>query len=156
MLFQSFLAGILGGLFVLIAGAIIMSHSKRDGRFKNFKWEDILQKKVLTMREIGDMYLCSVTFGECATGELFGSLDRLKQELPSKVYQLIERAHHEFGNKIAALYTYREYPEHVQRFQLEALAAYRKLKELKTEHKIDFVNPFEVQADVYASMYPTM
>ena len=76
----SFVAGAL--LVALLVFLIWWETKKKSLKLvKDFKWKDILRKEEFTQLELARMYIASKTFGECATGELFGSLARLQVEM---------------------------------------------------------------------------
>lgn len=115
-----------------------------DKLTKNFTWSEILTRRRFSLEEVQRMYLASVTFGECATGELLGSLDRLRTELSDDEFLKAQELHTEFGDWIHAIFLMRDNQEdpRFDTLRLQALATYRRMEEFKAEHRLEFIDPF--------------
>lgn len=137
-------AAVIGGILAVSLWTWLAPLFKSTKINKNFQWSEILTRRRFSLEEIQRMYLASVTFGECATGELLGSLDRLKSELSEDAYNVYEELHKDFGELVHALFLMRSNQEdpRFDTLRLETLAVYRRMEEFKAEHRLEFLDPF--------------
>jgi hypothetical protein len=131
--------GMIGFITLIVFTAIYLGHKAT----KSWWLEMLSEKGELTEEEVQEMYMRSLTFGKCATGELFGALDRLKAELPEDQFNRILKHHMGFGEEIANMLLWHgEDKDEYWEARQAALEHYKAMKRIKDELSLAYVNPF--------------
>lgn len=137
------MSGALGALLVLLVQQLAKVFTGGIPVNKDFYWAEMLSKTKFTDAEINKMYLASVTFGECATGELLGSLDRLQKVLPQADFAYFHSLHATFGQAIATMYHLKAKRDNplFEKLRVSALATFRQMEDFKREMGLEYQDP---------------
>jgi len=132
-------------IILAVIGLIIKQALKKHKRPSHIKesWGVRLRNQFITPEQMEQMYEDSRTFGMCATGELFGALDRLLDQLPRADFNIVFLIHKKFGQSIALMHLYFE-QEDRQDFEAaraEALHAWGLMKAFKKTMELQYVKP---------------
>lgn len=131
------LTSVVASIVALLVYLVLAASTKETSKF----WVPMLKRKAFSNMEIERMYSKSITAGETAVEEVFGSLVKLKQRLSPNEMELVMEYHKDFKRAILGIFTAEDEVEIEENRKL-ALKVYEKIRKLKHQFDMMFINPY--------------